>query len=211
MNLTKSLPDYFEVKIGSSIFELQTETLVTSMSHQYISKNTSYENIDSYDMIFSITKNEIENYLSEKYKNDDVFIDLFGDWTEDFRNFHSKKNEPLCRDLIFSFKDGSKWSIKFLDLLSIRTEYASEAIINFDDPIVKDDLLFHEWVKSLKWSEISHLADEIQRPQPEPDYEEEWANCEKELVVWENEINILDFIDFDDRISEEEDSVDRSI
>ena len=48
-SLSGVLPDYFEVKIGSSVFELETETLLTSMTHQYLSRNATIEETDNYD------------------------------------------------------------------------------------------------------------------------------------------------------------------
>lgn len=212
MNRTiEELPEYFEVKIGGSKFELSTDSLITSMAHQFISKSTSFEDMESYDVLFEVTKNELMDFLYSKHEADETFIDLFGNWSEEFRDFHSKRNEPFCRDLVFSFKDGSKWSIKVLDLMALRTSEDSDAIVDFDDPIVKNDEEFMEWVSTLTWEDVKHLADEIQRPQPEPEYETEWKESEKEIIKWENELSILDFYELDDKIRFEETLDDQSL
>ena len=88
---------------------------------------------------------------------------------------------------------------------------SGNAIIDFDDPLVKKDEEFLEWANSLTWEDVKHLADEIQRPQPEPDYETEWKESEKEIIKWENELSILDFYELDDKIRFEETLDDQSL
>jgi len=210
-SLSKVLPDYFEVKIGSSIFELETETLLTSMTHQYLSRNAAIDETDNYDIIFGITKSEIKSFLFEKAKNDEFFIDLFGPWIEEFKIYHDKRNEPLSRDVEFGFSDGSRWIIKILDLIAMRTLPDSDFAINFDDDILKNDEEFIEWINNLSWDDIKHLADEVKRPQPEPDYESEWKSAEKSIVKWEDSFSIFDFFEINDTMSEEDSDDDRPL
>ena len=210
-SLIRVLPDYFEVKVGSSIFELDTDTLLTSMSHQYLSRNVNLDESTNYDIIFGVTKTEIKSFLYEKAKNEETFIDLFGPWFEEFRNYQNKRNEPLSRDVEFEFSDKSKWIIKVLDLMTLRSNEDSEFSINFDDEILQNDENFLEWVNSLEWNDIKHLADEIRRPQPEPEYENEWKMSQKNLVKWEDNFNIFDFFEIDDTMSEEDSDDDRPI
>lgn len=205
-----SLPEFFKTKIGNSEYEIEAETLLASMAHQFISKSNNQANIENYDVIFQISRNEIEEYLSLKYQNKENFIDLFGDWIDDFRQFHTQKNEPICRDLIFKFSDGSKWCIKIIDLLSLR-ETDENSAINFDDEILKDNTALIDWVNTLTWDDVKDMAEEIERPQPEPDYSQEWLSIEKELVNWDETINLLDFFEIDDTIDIEEDINDRSL
>ena len=210
-SLIRVLPDYFEVKVGSSIFELDTDTLLTSMSHQYLSRNVNLDESTNYDIIFGVTKTEIKSFLCEKAKNEETFIDLFGPWFEEFRTYQNKRNEPLSRDVEFEFSDKSKWIIKVLDLMTLRSNEDSEFSINFDDEILQNDENFLEWVNSLEWNDIKHLADEIRRPQPEPEYENEWKMSQKNLVKWEDNFNIFDFFEIDDTMSEEDSDDDRPI
>lgn len=210
-SLIRVLPDYFEVKVGSSIFELDTDTLLTSMSHQYLSRNVNLDESTNYDIIFGVTKTEIKSFLYEKAKNEETFIDLFGPWFEEFRTYQNKRNEPLSRDVEFEFSDKSKWIIKVLDLMTLRSNEDSEFSINFDDEILQNDDNFLEWVNSLEWNDIKHLADEIRRPQPEPEYENEWKMSQKNLVKWEDNFNIFDFFEIDDTMSEEDSDDDRPI
>lgn len=210
-SLIRVLPEYFEVKVGSSIFELDTDTLLTSMSHQYLSRNVNLDESTNYDIIFGVTKTEIKSFLYEKAKNEETFIDLFGPWFEEFRTYQNKRNEPLSRDVEFEFSDKSKWIIKVLDLMTLRSNEDSEFSINFDDEILQNDDNFLEWVNSLEWNDIKHLADEIRRPQPEPEYENEWKMSQKNLVKWEDNFNIFDFFEIDDTMSEEDSDDDRPI
>jgi hypothetical protein len=52
----------------------------------------------------------------------------------------------------------------------------------------------------LSWGEVSELADEIQKPQPEPDYDSEYVSAKKEIVEWEKEVTLMDFFDINDII-----------
>ena len=210
-SLSRLLPEYFEVKIGSSIFELETDTLLTSMSHQYLTRNTSTDENHNYDMIFAITKTEIKSFLFEKAKNDELFIDLFGNWVEEFRNFQNKRNEPLSRDIEFEFSDGSKWIIKILDLMTLRSSPESDFSINFDDELLHDDENLISWIETLEWEDIKHLVDEVKRPQPEPNYAEEWKSINKNIIKWEDNFSIFDFFEIDDTMSEEDSDDDKPI
>ncbi len=205
-----TLPDFFEVKIGSTNYELDTDTLISSLSHQYLSKNSNQNSFDSYDILFSLIKDEITEYLQKIVDDKNNFIDLFGNWSEEFRLFHNKKNEPFCRDINFNFSDGSKWSVKILDLMTLREDFDASKI-NYDDPILYDHKLLIDWVTELSWDNIYQIAEEIERPQPEPDYETEWKKCEKNIVFWEKTFNILDFFEPDDIIGLEEAPDDKPI
>lgn len=202
-----NLPDFFKVKLGNIEYEMTTESLIVSMTHQFVSKNTSYHNIENYDAVFTVTKSEIEDFLLSKTIAGENFIDIFGDWILEFRLYHHKKNEPLCRDIQFKFSDESEWSIKFIDLLTIKAK-DKDYIINFKDPIVSDENLLNEYIQTLSWEDVKHYAEELKRPQPEPDYEKEWADCTKTIVQWEDTIDILDFLELDDKIYEEEEDND---
>lgn len=204
------MPEFFEVKIGNSQYELNTDSLVASMAHQYISKS-SLENIENYDLLFELTKNELHDYLRYLCENKIYFVDLFGDWQNDFKAFNAKKNEPLCRDLIFSFTDGSKWSIKLIDLIALKFPRENESVVNFDDSFIADDKKILRWVKTLTWEDVKDFAEETQRPQPEPDYEFEWKNSKKSIQNWENEISLLEYLERDGIISLEDYADDRSI
>lgn len=202
-----NLPNFFKVKLGNIEYEMTTESLIVSMTHQFVSKNTSYHNIENYDAVFTVTKSEIEDFLLSKTIAGENFIDIFGDWILEFRLYHHKKNEPLCRDIQFKFSDESEWSIKFIDLLTIKAK-DKDYIINFKDPIVSDENLLNEYIQTLSWEDVKHYAEELKRPQPEPDYEKEWADCTKTIVQWEDTIDILDFLELDDKIYEEEEDND---
>lgn len=61
------------------------------------------------------------------------------------------------------------------------------------------------------WDDVKDLAEEIERPQPEPDYENEWAVVEKSISKWDETINILDFFELDDTIEYVEEDDDKSL
>ena len=81
MELMKSkLPDFFQVKLGNVEYQLETDTLITSMSHQYLSQTSNQNSFDNYDILFSLIKEEISEYLTEKTLNKNnlcLFYKLF--------------------------------------------------------------------------------------------------------------------------------------
>ena len=60
--------------------------------------------------------------------------------------------------------------------------------------------------ENLSWNDLAHFAEEIQRPQPEPDYNNEWKDAFKIIKEWENSFSILELIGESDTIDEIEDS-----
>lgn len=191
------LPEYFSVQLGNTKYDLNTEALVSSMSHQFISQTTNTNNFSNYDIIYNVAKDEIEEYLCDLNEKNINEINLFGNWIDDFKAFHSKKNEPICRDIVFSFSNKSKWSVKILDLLSLKENYEL-TYIDYDDPLLTDDDKLMDYIGSLDWDTVKDIAEEIEKPQPEPNYDDEWKICAKEIVLWENSIDLIDFLEVDD-------------
>jgi len=64
--VNQELPEFFLVKLGTLEYEMNTESLSVSMTHQFVSKNTSHHDIENYDAVFTVTKTEIEDYLLHK-------------------------------------------------------------------------------------------------------------------------------------------------
>ena len=194
-------------RIKSSLEQKELEIQNINSTFQTDFANIKATANQNYDAVFTVTKSEIEDFLLSKTLSGENFIDIFGDWILEFRFYHHKKNEPLCRDIQFTFSDESEWSIKFIDLLTIKAK-DKDYIINFKDPIVTDEKLLNEYIQSLTWEDVKHYAEELKRPQPEPNYEKEWADCTKTIVQWEDTIDILDFLELDDKIYEEEEDDD---
>lgn len=198
--MIENLPTYFEVKIGNSKFDMMTESLITTLCNQYLNKNQNIYNFDHYEVIFVSVKLELQKFISSLVEKDIKELDILGDWIEQFQEFQQNKNQYLCKDFVVEFSDKSKWSIKLLDLLSLK--YNDEEIDD-DDPFVKNEKLILNWVKTLNWNDLEMYADETQRPQPEPDYAKEFKRAKKEIISWEKTINLLDLLEASN--SEEED------
>jgi hypothetical protein len=198
--MIENLPTYFEVKIGNSKFDMMTESLITTLCHQYLNKNQKIYNFDHYEVIFISVKLELQKFINSLVEKDIKELDILGDWIEQFQEFQQNKNQYLCKDFVVEFSDKSKWSIKLLDLFSLK--YNDEEIDD-DDPFVKNEKLILNWVKTLNWNDLEMYADEIQRPQPEPDYAKEFKRAKKEIISWEKTINLLDLLEASN--SEEED------
>jgi len=198
--MIENLPTYFEVKIGNSKFDMMTESLITTLCHQYLNKNQNIYNFDHYEVIFISVKLELQKFINSLVEKDIKEFDILGDWIEQFQQFQQDKNQYLCKDFVVEFSDKSKWSIKLLDLLSLK--YNDEEIDD-DDPFVKNEKLILNWVKTLNWNDLEMYADEIQRPQPEPDYAKEFKRAKKEIISWEKTINLLDLLEASN--NEEED------
>jgi len=201
--MTENLPSYFEVKIGNSKFEMMTESLITTLCHQYLNKYQNVYNFDHYEVIFDSVKSELQKFLENIAGRDFKEIDLLGNWAEEFQLFQQQKNQHLCKDFVVEFSDSSKWSIKLLDLLSIK--YDDD--IDEDDPLLHDEKLLLKWINTLAWTDIEPYAEEIQRPQPSPDYAKEFKRAKKEIISWEKTINLLDLLE----ASNIEDEDDRSL
>jgi hypothetical protein len=202
--MIENLPTYFEVKIGNSKFDMMTESLITTLCHQYLNKYQNIYNFDQYEVIFHSVKIEIEKYVFNLAENNIKEIDILGNWAEKFQEFQQDKNQHLCKDFVVEFSDNSKWSVKLLDLLSLKY---NDQDIDDDDPFIKNEKLILNWAKTLIWSDLEMYAEEIQRPQPEPDYAKEFKRAKKEIVSWEKTINLLDLLE----ASNEEDEDDRPI
>lgn len=201
-----NLPQYFQVKMGKTEYEIETESLVSTLCHQFLNTNREAYNPSHYDILFNTTRNEIEDYLNHLCESQDNSVDLFGNWAEDFHNFQNEKNKIYCRDLIIDFSDGSNWSFRLLDILSLK--YGDQEFgfdMDNDDPVLTSDEKLIEWVSELNWDDISHLAEEIKRPQPELDYSIEWKTANKEVKNWEKTINILDIFEITTEDYDEED------
>lgn len=198
--IMSSLPSYFSVKLGNTKYKMMTESLINSICHQYLNKHQNLYNFEHYDVLFSTVKAEIEKFLIHRAENNVKTFDFFDNWQEEFQSFQVDKNKFLCKDFILEFSDKSKWSIRLLDLLSMR--YNGEDVPD-DDPFVKDEQAIKDWVKTLSWDDISMLAEEIKRPDLCPDYNDELSKADIEIVPWEKSINLLDL--FESTLDDEQD------
>lgn len=199
---------YFRVKLGKSSYEIEMSSLIAVMANQIISSNPSLGYDENYDIAFDVTKNEIYEYLKSLKTDEQDTIDLFGNWFDDFTNFQKQKNKPFCKDLIVEFSDKSQWSIRLIDILSIKAGVEEDSFeIDIDDPLINDDDLLLKWIQeNLSWNDVAHFAEEIQRPQPEPDYNNEWKESFKIIKEWENTFSILELVGKTDIIDVNQDS-----
>jgi hypothetical protein len=192
LKIMSSLPSSFPVKLGNSRYKMKIESLINSICHQYLNKHQKLYNFEHYDILFNTVKLEIEKFLIHKIENGLKFFDFFDEWQEEFQTFQVDKNKFLCKDFIIEFSDKSKWSIRLLDLLSLR--YNGEDISE-DDPFVKDEAAIINWVRTLNWDDILPFAEEIKRPEFCPDYNDEIVKADVEIVPWDKSINLLDLFE----------------
>jgi hypothetical protein len=208
------VPDtyYYRVKMGKMVYEIELETLVAVMANQIISSNPSMYIDGDHEIALSLAKNEIFDFLKNMDAEQTEALDLFDNWFDDFTEFQKHKNKPFCKDLIVEFSDKSQWSIRLIDILSVRSGTEDDSFeIDMNDPLINDDDLLLGWIQeNLTWNDISHFSEEIQRPQPEPDYNEEWKESFKIIKEWDNTFSILEFVSKTDIIEqiEDEDEVD---
>lgn len=196
-------PEYANVKIGNSIFELSFDSLIASMVHQYLNNFHKQDSAGDYNVIFDVTKGLITDFVMDDLIKRE-HIDILGDWVHEFITYHNDKNKPLCKDIHIQFENGSIWQIKLLDLLAHKyniDESVEEFDIDYDDPCVKDDNEIVKYLETLNWETLADMAEEIQKPQPEPDYSSMYESAKKEVVSWEKPVSLLDFFDLDDIIS----------
>lgn len=198
---------YYRVKLGKSTYEIELDSLVAVMANQIISSNPSLDIDENQEMALSLAKNEVFEFLKNIDFNESNSFDLFGNWFDDFTEFQKNKNKPFCKDLIVEFSDKSQWSVRLIDILSLRYGSEDDSFeIDMTDPIIVDDDLLLNWIQeNLSWNDISHFAEELQRPQPEPDYNQEWKESFKIIKEWDNTFSILDFVSKTDIIEQIED------
>lgn len=205
--LETTAPEYVKVKIGNSFFDLAFDSLVASMTHQYLANHHTVREGADYDVLFEVTKELISDYIKENISKKE-FFDILGDWVPEFVIYHNEKNKPLCKDININFENGSIWQIKLLDLLAHKCNVLNDEDdfeIDYEDPLLNDDEEIIKYLNEKSWSEIQDLAEEIQKPQPEPDYESMYANSQKNVISWEKNISLLDFFDISDIITLSED------
>lgn len=195
-------PDFFNVLVGKEkILSMPYETVVASMTHQFLS-TTSEENVisDTYYYVFLSASKQIEKWLTH-CKDEDFLnpIDLFGEWMPNFIDYTAAQNKRLTKDLIFTFSDGSEWTMRIVDLLWIKqrkeNDYNTFSMVNTDDPFLRSESEMLSWVQeNCSWEEISDYVMESKRPQPELNYDENFKSCEKKFVEWADDFSILDLI-----------------
>jgi hypothetical protein len=204
-NEEHKIPEYFKVKIGKAEMELESDCLISTMCHQVIHKKNSLYNSDDFVMIFDVTKSEIKDFLLSSYINLEEEIDIFGDWMEKFNEYQVEKNKLFCKDLNIEFGDGTKWTVKILDVLYIKNslEGIDPDIIDLDDSLLHDDVLMIKWIeKNVKWDDISSYAELVKTDEKEAYRTKNFKRAKKEFVAWEKNLSIFDFISLGDMMIE---------
>jgi hypothetical protein len=70
-----------------------------------------------------------------------------------------------------------------------------EIIIDTKHPYLENEEALIEWASAkLDWNLLSEMAEEVKRPQPEPDYLKEWKDASKKIVAWDDKVNMFDII-----------------
>lgn len=177
------------------------ENVVSSLSHQILSKNAFRFEGEQYYYIYESTVIEIREFLLEMLKRNKRFVvNLFGEWNKDFLEFQEEKSKPFSKDLIVSFSDGSEWSVKIIDLVSLmdnleRDENTSEIIIDTKNPLLQNEAAMMNWAsENLDWNLLSEVAEEIKRPTNCPDYASEWKDATKRIIAWDDKVNMFDIM-----------------
>jgi hypothetical protein len=201
------LPEYISVQIGKNKFNIASEYLISSMVQQVIHKNNSLYNSDDYMMVFDVTKIEVTNYLETLTEEQLECFDLLGDWLESFDEFQVNKNKVFCKDLIVEFSDKSRWILKFLDIMTIKNqlEGVDEDLIDPKDEILQNEEVFLNFInEKLSWKDVCEHAELIKSDENDEKYDEEWKNATKEIIPWDKNLSIFDFISMGDIILEED-------
>ena len=56
------IPEFVKIKIGNSTFDLAFDSLIASMTHQYLSNHHTMREDSDYDLIFEVTKELISDF-----------------------------------------------------------------------------------------------------------------------------------------------------
>ena len=197
------LPEYVTVKIGKNKFQLSSEYLLSSMVQQVIHKNNSLYNSDDFMMVFDVTKIEVTNFLESLPETELEEFDLLGDWLEKFDEFQVNKNKVFCKDLIVEFSDKTRWILKFIDIMTIKNqlEGVDEDLIDPKDELLADEETFLNFVnEKLTWKDVCEHAELIKSDEQDEQFESEWKTAKKEILPWDKNLSIFDFISIGDII-----------
>lgn len=211
MTTSEEIPERIPVIIGKNIFHMESESLIASLVHQTIHKNNLLYNSDDFAMIFDVTKIEITNFLRKKLDSDFEAFDFFDNWMSEFDEYQLNKNKLFCKDLIITFPDKIQFSVKFLDVLSLRNAMLDrdENDVDDDDPVLKDPQLIVDWIdENLTWEQLSPYADYVKTDRQENTRNKNFGKATKKVVEWERQLSIFDFISKGDMIISNEDDDD---
>lgn len=213
--INEECPEQIKVLFNKLKIDMPFDSVISSLAHQVLSKNAFRFEGEQYYYFYETTVIEVREYLLEKLKQNSKFVvNLFGDWTEDFLSYQAEKSKPFSKDLIVTFSDQSEWSIKLIDLIALledldRDKDTEEIIIDSKHPLLENEEALIEWASdNLDWNLLSEMAEEVKRPQPEPDYLNEWHKASKKIVAWEDKVNLFDIISLTsaDESDDEDDS-----
>ena len=199
--VNEECPEQIKVLFNKLKVDMPFESVVSSLSHQILSKNAFRFEGEQYYYIYETTVIEIREFLLEMLKRNKRFVvNLFGDWNKEFLEFQEEKSKPFSKDLIVTFSDGSEWSIKIIDLISLsdnleRDEDTQEIIVDTKNPLLQDEEAMMKWASdNLDWNLLSEIAEEIKRPSNGPDYLTEWKDASKKIVAWDDKVNMFDIM-----------------
>ena len=213
--INEECPEQVKVLFNKLKVDMPFDSVISSLAHQILSKNAFKFEGEQYYYFYETTVIEVREYILEKLKENSKFVvNLFGDWTEDFLSYQAEKSKPFSKDMIVTFSDSSEWSIKLIDLIALledldRDRDTDEIIIDTKHPLLEDEEALIKWASdNLDWNLLGEMAEEIKRPQPEPDYLSEWKNASKKIVAWEDKVNMFDIISLTsaDESDDEDDS-----
>jgi hypothetical protein len=208
MTTDVELPERIPVIIGKNIFHMESESLIASLVHQTIHKNNLLYNSDDFAMIFDVTKIEISNFLRKKLTPEFEAFDFFDNWMSEFDEFQIKKNKTFCKDLIITFPDKLQFTVKLLDVISLRNVILDkdENDVDDDDPILNDPQLLLDWIdENLDWEQLSPYAEYVKTDRQENTRNKNFIKATKKIVEWERQLSIFDFISKGDMIVTNED------
>ena len=207
----KTLPESTKVKIGKSVFDIDIDVLLSSMTHQIIHKNNSLYNSDDFNLIFEITRSEVTNFLESHFDEDAEYFDLFEDWVKRFDEFQTNKNKLFCKDLIISFPDKTKWQVRILDVLTLRNRLSGNesSEVDLDDELLLDDEKLLAWInENLSWEDLTEYAEFVKETRQENTRNKNFAKATKSIRLWTKQLSIFDFIQVGDMIIRDEDDDD---
>ncbi len=211
MTTNIEIPERIPVVIGKNIFHMESESLIASLVHQTIHKNNLLYNSDDFSMIFDVTKIEITNFLKKKLSQEFEAFDFFDNWMSEFDEYQLNKNKLFCKDLIITFPDKIQFSVKFLDVLSLRNAMLDrdENDVDDDDPILQDPQLILNWIdENLTWEQLSPYAEYVKTDRQENTRNKNFPKATKKIIEWERQLSIFDFISKGDMIISNEDDDD---
>lgn len=170
-----------KVKIGNAVTTLPKDVVASHMANLLATQAILSGKENNFKDVFYKKKDLCLKFLKANKR----FVFFFGDekWYDKYDKFEISQYELLMQDLIFTFSDGTVWSISLNDIANLKI-ISENLKINKED-LLKDPMDLAIWAQNeLTWDQIKSFAILKNVVQKDSLYNEEWSSVAKKVLKW---------------------------